>query len=119
MLYLMIIILTAVFSYFGPWWVFAPIITLLCYFRASSAKQAMLVSTAAVLSLWGAITVFFQFGEVDLIPKIAGVFTGKVGGLGPVANNLLIYAIMFFIGGSMASLAALIGFNLKSVLKKS
>lgn len=116
MIYLIILIVGAIVSVFGPWWIVAAVSFIVCRWKATSSKQAFGQSTAALLTLWGAyMTYIFLKSDVNLVNKMMGVLSSSSEGFGSSFNLLVILAITGILALIIGGLAGLAGYNLKKI----
>ena len=109
MLYILIVVISAVAQFFLPWWVIAPVCFLLAYFRANSAKQAFATGTAAITTVWVAYA-WFQHYSTN------GILTLQMANVLPLGGNAAaLVAITGLVGGLVGGLSALAGYHGKTV----
>lgn len=118
MLYLLILIIGAVVSYFGHWWMVILVAGVASFYQASSGKQAFLLSSAAVTTLWLGMAFFLQSSaEVDLMPKIAGLFTSGSSFLQKIPPTGFVYSLMAIIAGLIGGWGGLSGYAARKLVK--
>lgn len=118
MLYILILVISGILSYFLPWWIVAPVCLSLCFWKAKNAKEAFGLSSAAIVSLWiGYATYLNVVAEVDLVSKIGNLFAGESAILQKVPKLGLVFTIMTLIATSIGGFSGLAGFQLKRLLK--
>lgn len=116
MLYILIIIFGAITSLFGHWWLIILVCMLLSYRYAKSAKHAFAISAAAVISLWVGYAAYLHLtSEVDMVQKIATLFTANAPALAKIPATGLIFTIISLIAGLMGGFGGLSGYSLKSL----
>jgi len=114
MLYLLIIILGAVGSLVGPWWVLPLVACLICALKAKTTRQAFWVSAAAGVTLWTGYSLILAFsGKENLVDKIGALFTGDNALLAHVPNLALILTIVTLVAGLTTGFAGLAGRHLR------
>jgi hypothetical protein len=114
MLYLSILILGAISSYFFSWWTVAPIIFLASYFKAKDVKQAATVGAMAWVTLWSVYALFMQYtSDVNVMDKIAGIFTGD-SVLSKIPGTGFIIIVMNIISALLGGLAGTAGIKAKT-----
>lgn len=112
MLYILIIVLGGIASFFLPWWVIAPVCFGLCFWKSESAKSAFGVGSAAVITLWLAYALFLFFtSEVNVVDKMAGLLSGNSSFLSSVPQVGLGFTIMLFIAGLVGGFSGLAGYH--------
>jgi hypothetical protein len=111
MLYLLILIVSAVAQYFLPWWVITPICFLLCAWKAESSKQAYGVSFAAIATLWVAYATFIH-------TSTGGVLTQKITEmiLQKIPYPSLLFVATATVGGLVAGFAGMAGHQVRKSL---
>lgn len=118
MLYFSIIILGAIASLIGPWWMLPLVAAVICAIKATSSKQAFWVSAGAGVSLWAGYSLILIFsGKENLIDKIAGLFAGSSDFLANFPSLGLILFLVILISGLSVGLAGLAGKHLNTLLK--
>jgi hypothetical protein len=116
MLFILIIILGGISSMFGHWWIIVPICMILNYYFAKSSKEAFAISSAAVITLWvGYATYLHLTADVDLVEKIAGIFSSSIPALGKIPAAGLVFSIISLIAGLIGGFGGLSGYSLKSL----
>jgi hypothetical protein len=118
MLYLLILIIGGIASYFGPWWIIAPVALALCWWKAKTPKEAYLVSAFATFCLWiGYATFLNATADVNLIDKIAEMLSGGVGLLSKIPKIVLVFTIMTIIATSIGGFAGMSGVQMRRYFK--
>lgn len=118
MLYLLILVIGGIASYFGPWWIIAPVALALCWWKAKTPKEGYLISAAATVSLWIGYAIFLNAtADVNLIDKIAEMFTGGVGFLSKIPKIGLVFGIMTIIATAIGGFAGLSGVQMRRYFK--
>jgi hypothetical protein len=92
MLYTLILIISAVAQYFGPWWTMPVVCFALCFWKSETAKGAYGVAFAAIATLWLGYALFLDnatkgvityksllFTATSLIGSIVAGFAGMAG----------------------------------------
>ncbi|WP_341228142.1 hypothetical protein [uncultured Arcticibacterium sp.] len=116
MIYLIILIVGAIVSVFGPWWIAAPLAFIVCRWKATSAKQAFGQSTAALLTLWLVyISYVFIKSDVNLVNKMMGVLSSSSEGFGTPVNVIVILAITSILAIIIGGLGGLAGYKLRKI----
>ncbi|AWV97736.1 hypothetical protein [Arcticibacterium luteifluviistationis] len=116
MIYLIILIIGAILSVFGPWWIVAPLAFIVCRWKAKSSKQAFGQSTLALITLWiGYMTYIYLNSDVNLVNKMMGVLTSSAAGFGTSVNLIAIMAVTTILAIIVGGLGGLAGFNLKKI----
>lgn len=118
MLYLLILIIGGIASFFGPWWIIAPVALILCWWKAKTPAEAYAISAAATVSLWiGYATFLNATADVSLIEKIANMFTGGIGFLAKVPKIGLVFTVMTLIATAIGGFAGMSGVQMRRYFK--
>jgi len=111
MLFLIILILSFVSSYFLPWWVAALIAFLAALFIGKTSGRSFWSGFGAIFILWVILAL------LKSIPN-DNILAGRVIQLFPLPHNwILLLLITALIGGLVGGLAALSGMLTKKVFK--
>lgn len=114
MLYFLIIILGAIASLVGPWWLLPLVACLICALKARSAKQAFVVSSLAAVTLWTGYSLILVFsGKENLVDKIGALFAGNSAMLSNIPSLALILTIVTLVAGLTTGFAGLAGKHLR------
>jgi hypothetical protein len=112
MLFLIILLLSFISSYFLPWWFVAVIAFLAAFFMGKSAVRPFLSGFAAVFVAWAVLALFKTLPNDNLLAK-------KVAVLFPLGGNwILLLLITAIIGGLVGGMSALSGALLKKAFDK-
>jgi uncharacterized membrane protein YhaH (DUF805 family) len=111
MLFLIILILSFVSSYFLPWWAAAIIAFLAALFIGKTSRKSFWSGFGAVFIVWVILAL------LKSIPN-DNILAGRVIQLFPLPHNwILLLLITALIGGLVGGLAALSGILTKKVFK--
>ena len=114
MLYILILISSAIAQYFGPWWTLPVVCFVLCLWKSDSAKSAFAVPAAAALTLWVGYAGFLHYTTNGVMTtKITQLFLQKL------PYDAALIAITGILAGVVAGLAGLAGFYGRQVLVKT
>jgi hypothetical protein len=102
MLYTLILIISAIAQYFGPWWVMPIVCFVLCFWKSETPKGAYGVAFAAISTLWLGYAIF-----QDNVS--GGVITNKVAEVFRIPNKALLFSAMTLVGGTVAGFAGMAG----------
>lgn len=117
MLYILIVIIGGILSYFLPWWVIAPVIMALSFWKAKTAKEAAATGALAATTLWIAYATFLNFSaDVSMVDKVAGIFA-QSGFMASIPKMALIFTIITIITSAVGGLAGMAGVNLRTLVK--
>ncbi|MEZ4903308.1 MAG: hypothetical protein R2822_16885 [Spirosomataceae bacterium] len=103
MLYTLIIILSAIAQFFGPWWLMPIVCFALCFWKSETALSAYGVAFAAISTLWLGYATYQNF-------VTQGVITNKIAELFRIPNAALLFTAVTFVGGTVAGFAGMAGF---------
>jgi hypothetical protein len=119
MLYILIVVLGGILSYFLPWWVVAPVIFGLSWWKGKTAKEASLVGIAALISLWVGYALFLQTSsDINIADKVGAIFGGETGPLSKMPKTALIFTVMTIICTALGGLAGSAGVMAREFFKK-
>ena len=119
MLYLLILLVGAIASYVGPWWVIAPVCFVLCWLLSHKASHAFWVSALAGITLWlGYASYLHGVAEVDLVDKVAGIFTAGIPVLSHVPGVAVVFVIMALVVALVSGFSGLAGLKVKQFTRQ-
>jgi hypothetical protein len=110
MLYILILVISAVAQYFGPWWVMPIVCFVGCFWKSESSKGAFGVAFAAISTLWLGYATFQNF-------VTEGVITNKVGEILRITNPALLLSAVTVVGGTVAGFAGMAGYYCRQLFK--
>lgn len=111
MLFLIILILSFISSYFLPWWVIAIVAFLAAFFLGKTPGQSFLSGFGAVFIAWMVLALLKSIPNDNILAK-------RVAQLFQLPNWILLLLITALIGGLVGGMAALSGVLLKKAIKK-
>ena len=118
MLYTLIIILSAIGSYFLPWWVIAPICFLLCAWKAENGLKAYGIAAAAITTLWVAYATYLNVSSGGImVGRIAELFTAGSPFLAKLPKVGFVMTAMTLIGANVAGFAGAAGYHFRQLFK--
>ncbi len=118
MLYLIILIVGGIASYFGPWWSLALVAFVLCAWKAKSGKEAFGLSALAGVSLWLGYSLFLLLtGGQELGNKVAQLFAASSDVLAKVPSLGLLSFIITVVALLSTGFAGLAGKHVRSFIK--
>ena len=119
MLYILIVILGAVLSYFLPWWIVAPLIFGLSWWKGKSASNAALIASAAMITLWVGYAAYLNVtSDINLADKVGVVFGGETGPLSKMPKTALIFTVLTLISTALGALSGGAGVMARDYFKK-
>ncbi len=110
MLFLIILILSFLCSYFLPWWIIAVIAFLAAFFMSKKPGISFFAGFAAVFVAWTILAL------LKSVPN-DNILAGRVAKLFQLPNWTLLLLVTAFIGGLVGGMAALSGALVKKALK--
>ncbi|SEL11166.1 hypothetical protein [Parapedobacter koreensis] len=114
MLYALIILIGGLLSYFGPWWIIAPVCFALCWWKATSGRQAFWTSALASTTLWvGYGGYLYAISGVNLADKVMGIFTTGAPALAAVPGIVLALTVATLIVVLVGGVAGLAGLSIR------
>lgn len=117
MLYLLIIVLGGIASFFLPWWVVAPICFVVCFWRSNSGKAAFGLGSAAVSTLWLVYALYLYFtADVNILLPMTQLISGS-GFLVSVPQTQLGFTIMLLIAALVGGFSGLAGYHSGQLVK--
>ncbi|MGZ4001515.1 MAG: hypothetical protein ACXVIY_12825 [Mucilaginibacter sp.] len=111
MLFLVILILSIICSYFLPWWFVAVIAFVPAYFLGKTPGKAFLVGFLAVFIAWTLLALFKSMPNENILAT-------RVAHLMQLPNWMLLLIVTGVIGGLVGGLAALSGTLVRKAFKK-
>lgn len=117
MLFILIIILGGIASFFLPWWVVAPVCFGVCFWRSQSGKSAFIIGSAAVSSLWLVYALYLYFtADVNILTPMTQLISGS-GFLSSVPQVTLGFTIMLLIAALVGGFSGLAGYQSGQLVK--
>ena len=110
-LFSLIFLGSLILHFFFPWWICALVAFLAAFWQAKSAGHAFLVGAAALILLWGLVSLFWQFSS-------QGLLSDKVAGMFNLPNGGVLASVVAIIAGLVGGNAALSGYLVRSLFKK-
>ena len=112
MLFLIILILSFIASYFLPWWIVAMVAFLAAFFIGKTSGKSFLSGFAAVFIVWMALAL------LKSIPN-DHILASRVVQLFPLPNNWIwVLIVTAFIGGLVGGMGSLSGVLTKRAIRK-
>jgi hypothetical protein len=110
MLFLIILILSIISSYFLPWWIVAIIAFLVALFMGKTSGKSFWSGFGGVFIAWGLLALFKSIPNDNILAK-------RVAQLFQLPNWMLILLITALIGGLVGGMSALSGVLVKKAFK--
>lgn len=118
MLYLLILLIGGFLSYFGPWWIIAPVCFMLCWWLAQKPVQAFWISALAGMTLWLGYSVYLHLVTgSSLADKVAGVFTTGVPLLAGIPGIVIVLLVAALVITPIAGFSGLAGMQIKRIIR--
>ncbi|MFN8349817.1 MAG: hypothetical protein U0X91_32755 [Spirosomataceae bacterium] len=109
MTYILILLLSAVAQYFGPWWLMPIVCFGLSFWKSKNVKEAFGVSFAAIATLWLGYSLY-----QNVVTE--GVITMKIAELFRFPNTILLFTAVTLVGGLVAGFAGMAGYYCRQAL---
>lgn len=93
-----IVVLSAIFQNFLPWWVIAPVSFLTCLLFRITKGEAFIAGFLALFLLWGGMAFFIDSGNEHIL-------SGKIAALLKLPFSFLLILLTGLLGGLVAGLA--------------
>lgn len=103
MVYILIIVLSAIAQYFGSWWLMPIVCFGLCFWKSETAKGAYGIAFAAISTLWLSYAIY-----QNIVTE--GVITNKIADLFRIPNTTLLFTAVTLVGGTIAGFAGMAGY---------
>jgi hypothetical protein len=110
MLFLVILILSFLCSYFLPWWIIAVIAFLAAFFMNKKLGMSFLSGFAAVFVAWTILALLKSIPNDNMLAE-------RVAKLFQLPNWILLLLVTAFIGGLVGGMSALSGALVKKAFK--
>ncbi|HZX58183.1 MAG TPA: hypothetical protein VFE54_05640 [Mucilaginibacter sp.] len=110
MLFLVILILSFLCSYFLPWWFIAVIAFVTAYYLANKPGKAFLSGFTAIFVAWATLALLKSIPNDNILAE-------HVAKLFQLPNWILLLLVTSFIGGLVGGMAALSGALVKKAFK--
>lgn len=110
MIFLLILILTFICSYFLPWWFAAVIVFGVAFFMSQKPGITFLAGFAAIFIAWAVLALLKSIPNDNML-------AGRVAHLFQLPNWILLLLVTCIVGGLVGGMAALSGALLKKVVK--
>jgi len=118
MLYILILLLGGVSSYFGPWWTIAPVCFVSCFFLPRKPVPAFWTSAFASATLWIGYSIYLHLGaQTDLTSRVAGIFTAGLPALADVPAIALVSIIAACVAGLIGGFSGLAGVKISQLTR--
>jgi hypothetical protein len=118
MLYILNLVVGAMVSYFGPWWLAILAIFCLSAWKAKDQKEAALTGALALTTLWISYATFLNStSNINMVDKIAEIFAGSSAFVAKIPKLGLIFGVITFLCGTLGSLAGSAGVKARNFFK--
>lgn len=115
MLFLFILVVGALFSFFGPWWAMAPVCFVGCWWLARHASHAFWVSAGSGALLWAGYSIYLHISAgAGLAAQVAGIF---INGLPSTTGMVLMVAISAVVVALVSGFSGLAGLRIKQLVR--
>lgn len=117
MVFVLILILGGVASFFGPWWAVAPVCFLLHLLLSRSSRGAFWTSAVAVALLWFMYGVYLDvMASTDFNEPIAGIFVTGLPFLSQVPGIVVTYFMMMLIAVLVGGFSGMAGVQVRKFI---
>lgn len=118
MLFLFILVVGALLSYVGPWWIIAPVCFGGCLWLSQRPAKAFWVSAGAGASLWVAYSAYLHFtAGSDLTGQVAGIFIGGASALVGMPGLMLMLAVAALVVSLVSGFSGLAGLHMRQFIQ--
>lgn len=118
MLFLFILVAGALLSYFGPWWIIAPVCFAGCWWLSRRPARAFWQSAGAGALLWVGYGVFLHAtSESDLAAQVAGIFTAGASFAAGTAGVVLMLVVSALVVVLVSGFSGLAGLRIKQLIR--
>ncbi|WP_337044639.1 hypothetical protein [Emticicia sp. 17c] len=118
MVYILILVISAVAQLFLPWWVIAPVAFIIAMWQAKSPKAAYLAGAGAIATLWIAYAACLNISSGGImLERIGGLFSESLKFLKSIPYSISFFFIMALIGSQVAGFSALAGYHFRQLIK--
>ena len=109
--FIIVLVLSAIFSNFLPWWIVAPISFAVAFRLEENILKSFIISFAAILVLWGGLAFWMDIRNDSLLSERVSQMIIKS------ESSFVMISITALIGGLVAGFGALSGSLLKKARK--
>ena len=118
-LYALIVLFGGVCSFWGPWWVIAPVCFFACFVLARKASSAFWASAAAGVTLWIGYAIYLHLNtEAALTKRVMGVFVQGISDLEGIPAFLMMLIVVVCIVGPLSGFSGLAGIRLRQLVSR-
>ena len=118
MLFLFILIVGALFSFFGPWWVIAPVCFVGCWWLSKRPAHAFWMSALGGATLWVGYSAYLHFTTGSgLTGQLAGIFTGGAPAFAGAAGVAVMLAVAALVAALLSGFSGLAGLRIKQLVR--
>src|SRR5690606_21720668 len=119
MLFLFILVAGALLSYFGPWWIIAPVCFVGCWWLSGHGSRAFWQSAGAGALLWVGYGSFLHVTTGSgLAAQVAGIFTGGASLATGTVGVVLMLAISALVVALVSGFSGLAGLRIKQLMQR-
>ncbi len=117
-LVIILIVLGAVLSFFGPWWSIAVVSFVACYQLATSGKMAFGWSAFSGIFIWSGFSLLRHIqAEAPITQKMAGLFQYSISALQGVPSLGVVLLFVVLVSGIVGGFSGLAGYQVKQLFK--
>ena len=119
MLFLLILVVGALLSFVGPWWVIAPVCFVGCWWLAGRPASAFWQSAGAAALLWVGYGIYLQLmAGTALASQVAGIFTNNASFAEGTTGAALLMVLSALLVALVAGFSGLAGMRLRQLLER-
>lgn len=118
MLFIFILVVGALLSYFGPWWIIAPVCFAGCWWLAQRPVSAFWISAGAGATLWIAYSAYLNLtAGSNLAVQMAGIFSGGAAVLAGTAGMVLMLVVAALVVALVTGFSGLAGLRMRQLVR--
>lgn len=118
MLFLFILVVGAVLSFIGPWWLIAPVCFVGCWWLPHRAPRAFWQSAGAGALLWVGYGIYLLAAAgSDLTAQVAGIFTGGASFATGTAGVVLVLTASVLVVALVSGFSGLAGLRMRQFMR--
>src|SRR5690606_29518215 len=118
MLFLFILVVGALLSYFGPWWIIAPVCFAGCWWLSRRPSRAFWQSAGAGALLWVGYSVYLHVATgSSLVAQVAGIFTAGAPFAAGTAGVVLMLAVSALVVALVSGFSGLAGLRMRQLVR--
>lgn len=109
-LYLLIVLIGSLLSFYGPWWTIGAVCFILCAAFPYRPAAAGWVSVLASVSVWDGYAIYLHIqSPVDLTERVIGIFTQSIPQLASLPALVWVLIVALLVIAPVGGLSGLAG----------